>query len=154
MVSYWPSSPQSALCGYHTFEAIFVWLNYLVFYQQTTLSNSTIVRYFDPTAFKISFLVGDIISNRLPAHLPHPDLTGEESEQLRAQLPTKISWLREFGEPERSNKEQKFIDRVVESLNNDDHRLSRIDKGKGWKRKWRRGIWEFLLRSRMSRALQ
>ena len=30
----------------------------------------------------------------------------------------------------RNNEEQKFVDRVVESLNNDGRRLSRINKGK------------------------
>lgn len=81
---------------------------------------------FNPSTFEISFLVGDIIFNKLPPSQPLPDLTCEESDQLRLQLLTEISWPRKFGEPEDSKRERKFIDRALESLHNDDFRLGRL----------------------------
>lgn len=90
---------------------------------------------FHSSHFKTSFLVGDIMTGKLKARDPLPDLSCEESKQLRGQLLQEISWLREFGEPEGSKKVQRLIDRIRESLDNDDRRLGRggpvSDKGKG-----------------------
>lgn len=80
---------------------------------------------FDPQTYKISFLIGDIVKGKLTRKQPLPDLTCEESEELREHLLYEISCLREHGEKEGGRKERQLLARYQETLDNDERRLGK-----------------------------
>ncbi len=69
----------------------------------------------DPKLFKISFLVGDIVSRRLDGR-PLPELTREDNEQLRRQLFKEITKLGQVHISLRGAAYKNLTDRIAESM--------------------------------------
>ncbi len=75
----------------------------------------------DPNLFKISFLVGDIVSRRLDGQ-PLPDLTREDNEQLRRQLFKEITKLGQVHISLRGAAYKNLTDRIAESMEREEKR--------------------------------